>query len=149
MSFTTVPQRPARLNRSQLAVPASQPRMIEKASNSDADIVFLDLEDAVASADKETARRNAIEAVNSIDWGPRSISVRINGLDTHYMYRDLIDVVEACGQKLDLIMVPKVGTAADVYAVDMLLTQIEAAKDFQNRVGLELLIESALGMQNI
>ncbi len=149
MSFTKTIERPARLNRSQLAVPASQPRMIEKAAGSDADIVFLDLEDAVAPADKEAARQNVIDAVNQKDWGRKSISYRVNGLDTHYMYRDLIDVVEACGEKLDLVMIPKVGTAADVYAVDMLLTQIEAAKGFKSNIGIEVLIESALGMQNI
>ena len=149
MSFTQTPERPARLNRSQLAVPASQLRMIEKAATSEADVVFLDLEDAVAPADKETARQNVVDAVNQKDWGKKSISFRVNGLDTHYMYRDLIDVVENCGQKLDLVMVPKVGTAADVYAVDMLLTQIEVAKGFTNRIGIEVLIESALGMQNI
>jgi len=149
MSFTEIPKRVARLNRSQLAVPANQPRMVEKAANSEADIVFLDLEDAVAAGDKEAARQNVIAAVNQKDWGRKSISYRINGLDTHYMYRDLIDVVEACGEKLDLVMIPKVGNAADIYVVDMLLTQIEAAKGFKSRIGIEALIETALGMQNI
>ncbi|MEM9278207.1 MAG: CoA ester lyase [Pseudomonadota bacterium] len=149
MSFTQVKQGVARLNRSELAVPASQPRMIEKAGSSNADIIFLDLEDAVAPADKESARHNVVEAVNQKDWGKKSISCRMNGLDTHYMYRDLIDVVEACGENLDLVMVPKIGTASDVYAVDMLLTQIETAMGFKKRIGLELLVESALGIQNI
>ncbi|MDJ0612914.1 MAG: CoA ester lyase [Rhizobiaceae bacterium] len=149
MSFTKIPDRAPRLNRSQLAVPASQARMIEKAANSEADIVFLDLEDAVAPADKEAARQNVVDAVNQKDWGRKSVSYRVNGLDTHYMYRDLIDVVEACGDRLDLIMIPKVGAASDIYAVDMLLTQIEAAKGFEKRIGIEALIESALGMQNI
>ena len=149
MSFTTPREIPARLNRSQLAVPGIQSRMFEKAASSNADIVFLDLEDAVAPDDKPQARAQVIEAVNGIDWGNKSISVRINGLDTHYMYRDIIEVVEGCGTKLDLLLVPKVGTAADVYAVDMLLTQIETAMGFKNRIGLEVMIESALGMQNI
>ncbi len=149
MSFTTPREVPARLNRSQLAVPGIQSRMFEKAANSNADIVFLDLEDAVAPDDKNQARHQVIEAVNDIDWGNKSISVRINGLDTHYMYRDIIDVVEGCGSKLDLLLVPKVGTASDVYAIDMLLTQIEVAMGFKNRIGLEVMIESALGMQNI
>ena len=149
MSFSNIPKRPFRLNRSELAVPAAQERMITKAASSDADIVFLDLEDAVAPADKVAARQNVIEAVNTIDWGMKSISYRINGLDTHFMYRDLIDVVEACGDRLDLVMVPKVGTAADIYAVDMLLTQIEQAKGYTNKIGIEALIETALGMQNI
>ncbi len=149
MSFTNLREIPARLNRSQLAVPGIQTRMFEKAANSNADIVFLDLEDAVAPDDKPQARSHVVEAVNDIDWGGKSISVRINGLDTHYMYRDLIDVVEGCGSKLDLLLVPKVGTASDVYAIDMLLTQIETAMGFKNRIGLEIMIESALGMQNI
>lgn len=149
MSFTTLQEKPARLNRSQLAVPGIQTRMFEKAANSNADIVFLDLEDAVAPDDKPKARTQVIEAVNDIDWGNKSISVRINGLDTHYMYRDIIDVVEGCGAKLDLLLVPKIGTASDVYAVDMLLTQLETAMGFKNRIGLEVMIESALGMQNI
>lgn len=149
MSFTQAPDRPFRLNRSQLAVPGIQTRMFEKAAGSNADIVFLDLEDAVAPDDKPQARKNVIEAVNDIDWGNKSISVRINGLDTHFMYRDVVDVVEGCGAKLDLLMIPKTGTASDVYAVDMLLTQIETAMGFENRIGLEVMIESALGMQNI
>ncbi len=149
MSFTTPREAPARLNRSQLAVPGIQTRMFEKAASTKADVVFLDLEDAVAADDKPQARINVIEAVNDIDWGNKSISVRINGLDTHYMYRDIVDVVEGCGAKLDLLLVPKVGTASDVYAVDMLLTQIETAMGFTNRIGLEIMIESALGMQNI
>ncbi|MEM8651728.1 MAG: CoA ester lyase [Pseudomonadota bacterium] len=149
MSFTEISVATERLNRSELAVPASQPRMIEKASKSDADVVFLDLEDAVALDDKISARQNVIEAVNTIDWGKKTISYRINGLDTDLMYRDLIDVVEACGDNLDLIMIPKVGTAADVYAIDMIVTQIESAMGFKNRIGFELLIETALGMKNI
>lgn len=84
-----------------------------------------------------------------MDWGNKTMSVRINGLDTHYMYRDVVEVVEGAGDKLDLVMVPKVGTAADIYAVDMLLTQIETAKGFKKRIGIEAIIETALGMQNI
>lgn len=149
MSFKKSPEPVSRLNRSQLAVPASQPRMIEKAAGSDADVVFLDLEDAVAPAEKEAARKSVIDAVNNKNWGAKSISFRVNGLDTHYMYRDLIEVVEGCGDKLDMVMIPKVGTASDLYAVDMLLTQIETAKGFKNRIGIEALIETALGMQNV
>ena len=90
--------------------------------------MFLDLEDAVAPDQKEGARKNVIQAINEIDWGTKTLSVRINGLDTQYMYRDVVDVLEQAGDRLDLIMIPKVGTAADVYAVDMLVTQVEAAK---------------------
>ena len=149
MSFKSIEQAPARLNRSELAVPGSQPQLFEKAAKSDADVVFLDLEDAVAPDDKIQARKNIIEALNDLDWGSKSMSVRINGLDTHYMYRDVVDVVEQAGERLDLIMIPKVGTAADVYAVDMMVTQIEDSKGYKKRIGFEHIIETALGMQNV
>ena len=149
MSFHVITQAPARLNRSELAVPGSAPQMIEKAAQSDADVIFLDLEDAVAPDDKAQARKNIIKALNEMDWGKKTMSVRINGLDTHYMYRDVVDVVEQAGERLDLIMVPKVGTAADVYAVDMMVTQIEDAKGYKKRIGFEHIIETALGMQNV
>ncbi|MGB5068012.1 MAG: CoA ester lyase [Albidovulum sp.] len=149
MSFHPIDQATARLNRSELAVPGSQPQMFEKASKSDADVIFLDLEDAVAPDEKEQARKNIIKGLNEIDWGSKTMSIRINGLDTHYMYRDVVDVVEQAGERLDLIMIPKVGTAADVYAVDMMVTQIEAAKGYKKRIGFEHIFETALGMQNV
>jgi malyl-CoA/(S)-citramalyl-CoA lyase len=149
MSFTIIEQAPARLNRSELAVPGSNPKLFPKAAQSAADVVFLDLEDAVAPDDKPQARKNIIKGLNEIDWGDTTLSVRINGLDTHYMYRDVVDVIEQGGDRLDLIMIPKVGTAADVYAVDMLVTQIEDAMGRKKRIGFELIIETALGMANI
>ena len=149
MSFHPIEQAPGRLNRSELAIPGSQPQMFEKAAKLDVDVIFLDLEDAVAPDEKEQARKNIIKALNEIDWGKKSMSVRINGLDTHYMYRDVVDIVEQAGERLDLIMIPKVGTAADVYAVDMMVTQIEAAKGYKKRIGFEHIIETALGMQNV
>ena len=149
MSFTIVEPAPARLNRSELAVPGSRPELFEKAAKSHVDVLFLDLEDAVAPDDKEKARRNIVQALNELDFGKKTVSVRINGLDTHYMYRDVIDVIEQGGERLDLIMIPKVGTAADVYAVDMLVTQCEAAIKRKKRIGFELIIETALGMANI
>ena len=149
MSFHPVNHAPGRLNRSELAVPGSQPQMFEKAAQSDVDVIFLDLEDAVAPDEKEQARKNIIKALNEVDWGSKSMSMRINGLDTHYMYRDVVDVVEQAGERLDLIMIPKVGTAADVYAVDMMVTQIEDAKGLKKRIGFEHIIETALGMQNV
>ncbi|WP_020593200.1 HpcH/HpaI aldolase/citrate lyase family protein [Kiloniella laminariae] len=149
MSFTIPEEATPRLNRSELAVPGSNPALFEKAAASNADVVFLDLEDAVAPDDKEQARKNVIEAINDIDWGRKTLSVRINGLDTHYMYRDVVDVLEQAGERLDLIMIPKVGTASDIYAIDMLCTQIEAAKGRKKRIGFEMIIETALGMQNI
>ncbi|MBB94346.1 MAG: CoA ester lyase [Rhodobacteraceae bacterium] len=148
MSFHTIQQAPARLNRSELAVPGSQPQLFEKAAKSDVDVIFLDLEDAVAPDEKAQARKNVITALNDLDWGTKTMSIRINGLDTHYMYRDVVDVVEAC-ERLDLIMIPKVGTAADVYAIDMLVTQIEDAMGRKTRIGFEHIIETALGMQNV
>ena len=149
MSFHPVEQAPGRLNRSELAVPGSQPQMFEKAAKADVDVIFLDLEDAVAPDEKLQARKNIIKALNEIDWGTKSMSIRINGLDTHYMYRDVVDIVEQAGERLDLIMIPKVGTAADVYAVDMMVTQIEDAKGYKKRIGFEHIIETALGMQNV
>jgi malyl-CoA/(S)-citramalyl-CoA lyase len=149
MSFKIVEQAKARLNRSELAVPGSNPKLFEKAATSAADVVFLDLEDAVAPDEKAQARKNVIPAINEINWGSKTLSVRINGLDTHFMYRDVVDVMEQGGERLDLIMIPKVGTPADVYAVDMLVTQIEAAKRRKKRIGFELIIETALGMQNV
>ncbi|WP_374302708.1 CoA ester lyase [Ferrovibrio sp.] len=149
MSFKTITPAPARLNRCELAVPGSNVKLFEKAAKSAADVIFLDLEDAVAPDDKPQARKNIIQALHDVDWGNKTMSVRINGLDTHYMYRDVVEVVEGAGDKLDLVMVPKVGTAADIYAVDMLLTQIETAKGFKKRIGIEAIIETALGMQNI
>ena len=105
MSFHEITQAPARLNRTELAVPGSQPQLFEKAAMSAADVIFLDLEDAVAPDDKAQARKNIIEALNDVDWRGKTMSVRINGLDTHYMYRDVVDVVEQAGHKLDLIMI--------------------------------------------
>jgi citrate lyase subunit beta/citryl-CoA lyase len=144
------PARP-RLQRSTLAVPGSQPQMFEKALTSEADVVFLDLEDAVAPADKEQARVNVIGALRELDWkgASKTVMVRVNGIDTHYFYRDMVDVVEQAGHALDLVLVPKVGVPADVYLTDALLTQIEAAKGFTQRIGIEILIETALGMANV
>ncbi|MGH6945607.1 MAG: HpcH/HpaI aldolase/citrate lyase family protein [Geminicoccaceae bacterium] len=149
MSFTIVEQRTPRLQRSELAVPGSSPHFFEKAARSQADVVFLDLEDAVAPDRKVQARKNVIQAVNEVDWSDKTLTVRINGLDTHYMYRDVVDVLEQAGERLDMIMIPKVGTAADVYALDMLVSQIESATGRKKRIGFSLLIETALGMMNV
>ena len=149
MSFKTITPAPARLNRSELSVPGSSPKFFEKAAKSEADVVFLDLEDAVAPEKKPEARKNIIQAIGDVDWGDKTLSVRINGLDTSYMYRDVIELLENCSERLDLIMIPKVGTASDVYAVDMLVSQIERAKGRKKRIGFELIIETALGLQNI
>jgi len=149
MSFTIVEPAPARMNRSELAVPGSRPELFEKAAKSAADVVFLDLEDSVAPDEKARARKNIVQAIEDIDWGGKTLSLRINGLDTPYMYRDVVDVLEQTGDRLDLIMIPKAGTAADIYAVDMLVTQIEAAKGRGRRIGFEMIIETALGLMNV
>jgi malyl-CoA/(S)-citramalyl-CoA lyase len=148
MSFTTIEQANPRLHRSELAVPGTNPALFSKAAKSNADIIFLDCEDAVAPDDKERARSNIIQGLNEVDWGSKSMMVRINGLDTHYMYRDVVDIVEGC-PRLDMILIPKVGVPQDVYAVDMLVTQIESAKKREKRIGFEVLIETALGMANV
>ena len=153
MSLTRYEPAHARLQRSELAVPGSQPALFRKALDGDADYVFLDLEDAVAPADKEQARTYVIAGLLEHDWkgGGRgkTICVRVNGIDTHYMYRDVVDVVEQAGHKLDIVLVPKVGVLADVYLVDALLTQIEAARRIPHRIGIEVLIETALGLANV
>ncbi len=151
MSYTLYPLRKSRLQRSELAVPGSNPTMIEKAATSAADYVFLDCEDAVAPPDKEQARKNIIQALNDIDWKGKgkTVSVRINGLDTHYMYRDVVDIMEQAGSKLDTILIPKVGVPADVYTVECIVSQIEEAKGLKNKVTTEALIETPLGMANV
>jgi malyl-CoA/(S)-citramalyl-CoA lyase len=138
----------ARLHRSELAVPGSNVRMLEKAPELGADIVMLDLEDAVAPDDKEQARVNIIQALQEQDFRHCSVSLRINGLDTHYCYRDIIDVVEQAGQHLDAIMIPKASCAGDVHLVATLLTQIEDAMGFERQLGISVLIETAIGMVN-
>ena len=151
MSFKYYRPARSRLQRSELAVPGSSPEMFEKALNSKADYIFLDLEDAVSPMDKVTARQNVIKALKDIDWREKgkTISVRINSPDTHYMYKDLVDIVEEVGERLDTILLPKAGTASDVYMIDCLLTQIETNKKLKNKIGIECLIETALGMSNI
>jgi citrate lyase subunit beta/citryl-CoA lyase len=151
MSLTQYKPVKSRVQRSELAVPGSNLSMIEKAANSGVDFVFLDLEDAVAPDDKVQARKNIIEALNDIDWKAKgiTISVRINSIDTHYMYRDVVDLVEQAGQHLETILIPKVGVPADLYMVDAMLTQIEEAKGIKHRIGLEALIETAIGMANV
>jgi malyl-CoA/(S)-citramalyl-CoA lyase len=139
-----------RLHRSELAVPGTNVRAMEKAPGLGADIVFLDLEDAVAPDDKEQARTNVIEALGAHDWSPCAVSVRINGLDTHWCYRDIVDVVEARGEVLDTLLVPKVGSPSDVEFVATLLDQIEQRNGWApGRIGIHILIETASGMANV
>jgi malyl-CoA/(S)-citramalyl-CoA lyase len=112
-------------------------------------VIFLDLEDAVAPDEKEQARKNIIKGLNEIDWNTKTMSIRINGLDTHYMYRDVVDIVEQAGDRLDLIMIPKVGCAEDIYAVDALVTAIETAKGRTKKINFEVIIESAAGIAHV
>ena len=149
MSFTLVERAPLRLNRSQLFVPGVRPQLFEKAAQGPADVICLDIEDSVAHNDKPQARANIIQGLKTINWGDKSVSVRINGLDTPWAYRDIIDIMEHAGERLDLIMVPKAGVAADIYAVDMLVSQIEMATGRKKPLKLEAIIESALGLQNV
>ncbi len=122
--------------------------MLEKAPLAGADVVFLDLEDAVAPDDKERARENVIEALLELDWSRCSVSVRVNGLDTRWCYRDVVEVVERAGHRLDALLVPKVGRASDLQFVATLLGQIEAARGLRP-LGLYALVETALGMANV
>ncbi|UWQ78655.1 L-malyl-CoA/beta-methylmalyl-CoA lyase [Leisingera sp. S132] len=149
MSFRIQPAAPARPNRCQLFGPGSKVKLFEKMAASAADVINLDLEDSVAPSDKDQARANVIEAINSVDWGNKYLSVRINGLDTPYWYRDVVDILEQAGDRLDQIMIPKVGCAEDVYAVDALVTAIERAKGRTKPVSFEVIIESAAGIAHV
>lgn len=145
MSATPVIPRRQRLQRSELAVPATSPHFFEKAAASAADVVFLDLEDAVADRWKDDARRQAIEAINTVDWGHKSIAVRINGLDTPWALRDLMDIATHC-PRLDMVLLPKAGSAFDVQFVAHVLTLIEREHGRDKRVGIEVLIETSQGV---
>ena len=151
MSHTLYETTIQRVQRCELAVPGSNPGMFEKALNSGVDFIFLDLEDAVAPDDKIQARKNIIEALNDLDWKGHGItvSVRINGLDTQYMVRDVVDLVEQAGHKIDTLLIPKAGVYADIYMVQAMVTQLEMQQGLKNRIGLEALIETALGMANV
>jgi malyl-CoA/(S)-citramalyl-CoA lyase len=140
---------PVRLHRSELCVPGTNMRMLEKAPTLGADVVMLDLEDAVAPDDKPGARENVIVALRELDWGGCCVSVRINGLDTHYCYRDIVDVVEQSGRFVDTVLVPKVASAGDIHLVATLLDQIEEAVGIEKPIGITALIETAAGMVNL
>lgn len=149
MSFRLQPTPPARPNRCQLFGPGSRPALFEKMAASAADVINLDLEDSVAPSDKDSARANIIAATHDVDWGGKTLSVRINGLDTPYWYRDVVDLLEQASDRLDQIMIPKVGNAADIYAVDALVSSIEAAKGRTKPIQFEVIIESAAGIAHV
>lgn len=150
MSFTTIERAaPVRLYRSKLFVPGSRTNFFEKAANGSADVICLDLEDAVAPADKDKARDNVVQALNDVNWKGKTVTCRINGLDTAWSYRDVVALVESGGETLDAIMIPKVGSASDVYAIDWLITQASANAKRKKKIGLEVIIETVLGLKNI
>jgi citrate lyase beta subunit len=138
-----------RLRRSVLSVPGSSDKMIRKGLELPADEIMLDLEDGVALEEKEGARSRIIRALKDHDWGDRVRAYRINGLDTPFAYRDIIDVVEQAGEGIDVIVIPKVEKAADVQFVAQLLSQIEMNVGLKKTIGLEASIETALGMLNV
>ena len=149
MSFRLQPQPPARLNRCQLFGPGSRTQLFEKMAASAADVINLDLEDSVAPDDKEQARKNVIQAIGDVDWGTKTLSVRINGLDTGWWYRDVVDLLEQASDRIDQIMIPKVGNAMDLYAVDALVTAAEKARGRTKPIAFEVIIESAAGISHV
>jgi len=149
MSFRLQPPAPARPNRCQLFGPGSNPKLFDKMAASAADVINIDLEDSVAPTDKDAARANTIRAIGEVDWGNKTLSVRINALDTPFWYRDVVDLLEQAGERLDQIMIPKVGCAGDIYAVDALATAVEAARGREKRLGFEVIIESAAGISHV
>jgi citrate lyase subunit beta / citryl-CoA lyase len=138
-----------RLRRSELSTPASNERMIEKAAASNADLVFLDLEDSVAPNEKVEARAKAIKGLTTLDWGKKTRAIRINDLETEYAYQDIISIVEEAGEHLDILIIPKVKSARDVWWVDVLLSQIEKRLKRPQRIGLEVLIEEVEAMIHV
>ena len=140
--------RPLRVQRSELAVPATSPQFFAKAAAGSADALFLDLEDAVAPSQKDRARAQAIEALNQVDWGNKTVAVRVNGLDTPWALQDIVEVARHA-PRLDLVLLPKAGSAFDVQFVDQLLTLVERETGRDKRVGIEVLIETALGVANV
>jgi malyl-CoA/(S)-citramalyl-CoA lyase len=149
VSFKVQPSSPDRPNRCQLFVPGSRPAIFEKAAASAADVINIDLEDSVSPADKSEARKNVIKGINELDWGTKTVSVRINGLDTEFWYRDIVDILEQAGDRIDQFMIPKVGCAGDIYAVDALVSAVEMAKNRKKPVTFEVIIETAAGLAHV
>lgn len=141
--------RPIRLRRSVLSVPANREKMILKAFTLPVDMIMLDLEDSVPVGQKEQARGRVVEALQRADWGARVRAYRINAMDTPFAYRDIIDVVEAAGDRVDVIVVPKVNDPAEIRAIDYLLTQIEMRMGYRQPIGLEASIETAQGLVQV
>ena len=149
MSFLIQPPIPERLNRCQLFGPGSRPELFEKMASSQADVINLDLEDSVAPPNKIEARQNISKAIGNIDWTGKTLSVRINGLDTEYWVDDVLSLVDNSSERLDCIMIPKVGNSSDIYAVDALVTALEKKTNRKKSLNFEIIIETAAGLENI
>ena len=149
MSFLIQPPIPERLNRCQLFGPGSRPELFEKMASSQADVINLDLEDSVAPPSKVEARQNISKAINDVDWGDKTLSVRINGLDTEYWVDDILSLIDNSNERLDCIMIPKVGNSSDIYAVDALVTALEKKNKRKKNLDFEIIIETAAGLENI
>lgn len=136
--------------RSVLAVPGSSDRFLAKAPSLDADMVLLDLEDAVAPGEKIGAREKVVRAIRNLDWGDKVVGVRVNAFDTPYTLRDIIDVVGNAGERLDLVMLAKTSSAIEISALNLMLTQIERESNLlAGHVGIEALIETASGIAEV
>ncbi|MFO1465517.1 MAG: aldolase/citrate lyase family protein [Steroidobacteraceae bacterium] len=141
--------RPRRPRRVQLSTPGSSETMMQKAAASNADHVFLDLEDAVAPNQKVAARAKIVHALTSLDWGRKTRCVRINDLTTEYAYDDVVEVVEGAGDCLDTLMMTKVTSASDIEFLDRLLTMLEKKHRLTRQIGIEALIEEVEGLQHV
>jgi malyl-CoA/(S)-citramalyl-CoA lyase len=148
-SFTQPTPAPERLERSELYVPGTQMKLIPKGAESKADVLIMDLEDSVALSEKETARKNVVEALKTVDFGKKLVGCRINACDSAFQYRDIVDIIEQAGERIDIFILPMVGVKEDIYAVDMLVSQVEKAMGRQKKIGFGMIIETALGMSNV
>jgi malyl-CoA/(S)-citramalyl-CoA lyase len=149
MSFLIQPPIPERLNRCQLFGPGSRPELFGKMATSKADVINLDLEDSVSPLKKAGARKNISQAISDLDWGNKTLSVRINGLDTEYWVDDILALIDNKNERIDCIMIPKVGNSSDVYAVDAFVTALEKKNNRVKPIELEIIIETAAGLENI
>ncbi|PPR27084.1 MAG: L-malyl-CoA/beta-methylmalyl-CoA lyase [Alphaproteobacteria bacterium MarineAlpha9_Bin4] len=141
--------KPFRLNRSELAVPGSRSDFFEKAAQGNSDIVFLDLEDSVAIEKKDQARINVVEAIEGIDWGKKTLSVRVNSMDTDFFEKDILSLLDTKNERLDLLMLPKVNSDKDVLKLEKVVRQLEKKNKREKRLGFELIIETAKGLINV
>lgn len=148
-SFTQVPVVTDRLNRCEMYVPGTQAKLIPKAAKSAADVIVMDLEDSVAEHLKDEARANVVKALQEVDFGSKTVAIRINGLYSHHTYKDVIDILEKGGERADVFIIPMVGNAKDVYAVDALTTQVETTVGRKKKIGFGLIIEATMGMMNV